>query len=131
MRTAQLPARAEVTNYLASTTSYLDYICTSIESHAGTDPPRETFGVRNALDIVVSTTEIPLLIIRPKLVYPALGITNRMMILPKIVAANTDSGAARYSVYMNPTTITGGAWVSVDARSGTEYNVTATAFTGG
>ncbi len=129
MRTAQLPVRVYVHNTGAAASGGYTQICASVESHGGTEPPSETFNAPGApADITVGTTEIPLLAIRLKATYG--GKINRMLVIPHEI--NVSMGAAaRFRLILNPTSLTGAVWTSADARSGVEFDTTATAFTGG
>jgi hypothetical protein len=105
-----------------------------IESHGGTKPPEEAFGAVNSADITLSTTERPVLAIRPKLTYNSK--TNRMSIIPiHLYVSNRNQNDYAFRVIINPATITKTAstptWTSADARSGTEYCIDADGFTGG
>lgn len=131
LRTGQLPVQWEVVNTGASTASSLDAICAAVSSEGGSDPPLITFSAFNSVDKVVGTTEIPVLSIRPKALYPSGGITNRMLILPFLLTIRTEGARLGYRIVMNPATLTGPSWTSVDTASGTEFDVSATAFTGG
>lgn len=128
MKTAQLPLSWEVINTGASVIGGFIYVCSTVAADAGTSPERTTFGAFNAADIVVTTTERPVLSIRPKLTYNS--IPNRMVIIPNLLIASTESGRAGYRLVAN-SILTGAAFNSVDATSGMEFDVAATSGTGG
>lgn len=129
MRTAQLPLRWEVTNTGASTGSGFRYVCASVQVDGGVTPPRYAFNAFNASDKSLGGTEIPMLAIRLAATYNA--ITNRMLVHPFLLAVSTETQRAGFRVLWNPATLTGPVWVAVDATSGVERDVTASAFTGG
>lgn len=133
MTTANLPVRAEVVNTGASTGSGLTYICTSVESHGGSDSPYDSFGAGNGSDVVVGATEIPVLAIRSKSLYA--GQTNRIRALPVHAHINgRNANDFAFRILMSPDTLTGSGpltWTSADSRSSIEYCTDATAFTGG
>lgn len=128
MRTAVLPVSFEVMNTGASTASGFRNVCSSVTVDGGMEAPETTFAAYNATDVSVTGTERPLLSIRPKLTFG--GITNRIVVLPSRLFIANISGRAGFRVVYNPT-LTGAAWTSVDADSGVEFDVSATAFTGG
>lgn len=132
MRTAQLPVSVEVECVDATDPFEYVHICSSVSSDGGEEPPVEIFCPFNTADRTVTTTEIPLLAIRPKLLYN--GIVNRMTILPAQVRVSTEGARAGWRLVYIPNAtagvITGGSWTSVNARSGCEQNIGATSFSG-
>lgn len=75
----------------------------------------------------VSTTLIPLVSIRvASLLY---GLTNRELVIPTSFSLQTDN-AIEYVVLYRPT-LTGASWVALSTDSGVEYDISATAVTGG
>jgi hypothetical protein len=134
MSTANLPVRIEVSNTGASTASSMTHICASVESHGGTTAPQEGFGCNNPTAITISTTERPIIAIRPKLLYA--GQTNRISIIPvHIHVTGRNSNEFAYRLLLNPATLTAGGgaptWTSANSRSGVEFTTNADAFTGG
>lgn len=130
MKTAQLPLSWEVVNTAASTASTFDAICASVQVLGGDDPPGQVFAAFNATDISVTTTERPILSIRPKATYGGGAIDNRAMILPVRASIRTEGSRLGYRLILNAT-LTGASFASVDATSKTERDVSATAFAGG
>ena len=130
MQSAILPIKYEILNTNTATAGYIDAICCSLESLGGTDEPRETFAASNTSDISVSTTQVPLLAIRNKSTYN--GFVNRILAFPTLLGVSNTTANANifYRVYLG-STITGGSWVSADARSSVEYNISGTAVSGG
>lgn len=127
MRTAQLPVSMEIVNTGASTASSLTHICASLQIEGGDTPPEDVFCAFNSTDVTVTTTERPVLSIRPKLTYG--GQTNRMIVVPRLLVASTEGGRAGFRLIYG--TLTGASWASVNTRSGTERDSSATAITGG
>jgi hypothetical protein len=108
---------------------HIKNICSSAWSDGGSNGHGFSFAALGSATIAVGTaTALPLMSIRPKLLYNS--ITNRSVVLPVRVVASAEAKPASIAVVYNPT-LTGGAWVSADATSGVEYNSTATAITGG
>lgn len=128
MRTAQLPFNWEVINTGASTGASMTYICASAIVEGGHPPSYFAFGAYTNVDIATTTTERPLLSIRPKLTYNA--ITNRMILQPFLVTVSCEGGRAGYRVVANGS-LTGASWSAVDANSGAEFDRSATSLTGG
>jgi hypothetical protein len=128
MKISQLPMSWEIVNTGASTSSSLTYLSSSVVIEAGQPAQNTSFAAFNSADITVSTTERPILSIRPKLTYA--GITNRMLMLPFLMMVSTESGRAGYRLVMN-STLVGASWTSADANSGVEFDVAATSGSGG
>jgi len=128
MKTAQLPVCYFIQNSGASTTSSFTNICNSVIAEGGENPPEYSFCAYNTSFISVTTTERPILSIRPKSTYNS--ITNRMLILPKILSIATEGTRIGFRLVYNGT-LTGASWSSVATYSGTEFDVASTALTGG
>lgn len=128
MKTATLPLAWEIINTGASVASNFTYICSSVTVEGGQDFPEFSFAAYNSSDVAVSPTERPLLSIRPSLAFNS--IENRMSLIPCRINVSTEGSRASYRVIVNAG-LTGASWSSVDSQSGAEYDVAATAFTGG
>lgn len=128
MRTATLPLTWEIENTGASTASWMTAICGSIMIEGGADEPDYTFGVFNSTDITVSTTERPLISIRPKTLYNS--IDNRMAVVPFLASIATDGKRASFRLVLDGS-LTGASWTSANAQSGVEFDEAATAISGG
>jgi hypothetical protein len=128
MKRAVLPLSWEVENTAASTAANMKYICSSLSSEGGHTPSFFTFTAYTATAKTVSTTEIPLLTIRPAALFNS--ITNRGVMVPILMAGSTEGARASYRLVLDGT-LTGASYVSVDSKSIAEYDITATALTGG
>lgn len=128
MKTAQLPAGFQVLNTGASTGSSMTSICTSVIAEGGEPAPEYSFCAYNSAFITVTTTERPVLSIRPKSTYNS--ITNRMILIPKLMSLATEGARIGYRLIYN-TTLTGASWSSVATTSGAEFDVASTAISGG
>lgn len=128
IKRAVLPLSWEVENTAASTAANMKYICSSLSSEGGHTPPFFTFTAYTATAKTVSTTEIPLLTIRPAALFNS--ITNRGVMVPILMAGSTEGARASYRLVLDGT-LTGASYVSVDSKSIAEYDITATALTGG
>jgi len=131
MTTANLPIR-----YSLSTTGgsgSMKQICASVQSDGGYDQVGEKFSVNRSTTITAGTTPVPLVAIRLKTDTNAHRRTN--IILDTISAIATGNEDSLFEVYINFATtssnnpLTGGSFVSVDADSAIEANISATAFT--
>lgn len=127
MSTAILPVRYEITNKAATTTSStLKQICSSVISEGGYEQTSIDHVARRTTALAtISTTFLPLVSIR--LASTALGaivIPNRIQVLP------TTSQNYEVALIKNPT-LTGASWTTVSTNNNVQYDVSATATTGG
>ena len=132
IKTAVLPLSWEVQNIAASVASSMLAICANVTSEGGQNPSAVTFGAYSVAGTPVGSgiaNEVPIIAIRLSQTFG--GVDNRLTVLPKLLEMATTTKAAFFRVVMNPATLTGGTWQSVDAASGVEYNTGSTAFTGG
>lgn len=124
MTTASLPVRYEITNTGAtSSASSMQQICVSIVSNGGYNHEESAIwtAARDS-HVTVGADEYPLVAIRMKT-----GRTDSA-ILPTYVDINSETaGNGRWSLIKNPTSITGGTWITDPTHSNVEYNVSATA----
>lgn len=126
---ARLPIRYEFETVEASGGSAsIKQICASVASEGGYDPIGKIFGhdlggivTRNA-----TTTESPIIAVRARSIY------NRITLNPIGVNIGTGSNTQfKFRLYYGVSSVTGGAWVTSNAFTGVEKNVSFTAFTGG
>jgi hypothetical protein len=125
MTTATLPVRYEIENTgTTASSSTMKQVCVSVVSNGG------YFRDTNIRTVVRATTTIgsdlyPLIAIRL-----ASGKTDSV-ILPNIINLfPTTSDDFEYAVVKNPSSITGGSWVT-HSTGNVEYNISATAMSGG
>jgi hypothetical protein len=126
MTTASLPLRYEIENLSStSSSSSLSQVCASVTSNGGYDrrPERESV-VRGSTN--VSTTLIPLIAIRL-----TAGRTDAVVLPALAEVTATASAIYEFQLIRNPDTFTGGTWASDIGRGNVEYNVGATAISGG
>lgn len=124
MTTAALPVRFEIENTgVTSTASTFKQICTSVISNGGyTHDDAVIWTAWRDVEATVGTDRYPLIAIRMKQ-----GRTDSV-ILPTYVDLLTDTaGTGGWALIKNPTTVTGGTWVTDPFNGNVEYNVTATA----
>ena len=129
MTTANLPVRAEIENTaLAAGTTTWKQICASVISEGGQEDDRAfLFSAGNGITDVAVTTRRPIFTIRPKLTFNSL--TNRGQIVPTEVDLFT-SANAYYEFVLNGTP-TGASFNTAGADSIAEFDVAATAISGG
>lgn len=107
-------------------------ICATVKSEGGVvlaEMPGTQFSAdRNVTPVTVSTALIPVLSIRVAATFN--GFTNRAVYIPESFAIAGDN-PMRYAVFYRPA-LTGASWNAVDATySGMEFDVAATAISGG
>lgn len=113
-------------------TATMRAICCTVKSEGGNDL-RDMSGLSRSIDRgvtakTVSTTLIPLISIRCRSTFKTFN--NLILAIPKEFNALTNQDIKL--VLINNTTLTGASWVNVDINNSTvEYDVTATALTGG
>lgn len=130
MTTATLPIRYEITaTGVIGSDGTLDQICSMACSEGGFDDalgfPRAASNGGTALS---TTTRRPILSIRPKATYG--GITNRMFIQLESIVVYAASVGIEWDLVYN-TSLTGAAFTSAGTNSAIEYDVKASALTGG
>lgn len=130
MTTANLPVRYEIENTgTAAGASTLKCICCSVISEGGFEDDRgRPFVASNGTTTISVNARRPVLSIRPKATFNS--ITNR----GQIVVDSTELFADDYPTYVEVVrggTLTGASFTSADSSSITEYDVSATAISGG
>lgn len=128
MRSGSLPIRYEIVNSgTTSGSTTLRMTCMSIMSEGSINKPDVARSVDNGIrEIGVGNTFEPLIAIRLKSTY------NRATIIPKFLSlACLTPDIVCFRLILNPTTLTGASWSSVATDSITEFDTSATAFSGG
>ena len=126
MTTASLPVRYEITNTGATSgSSTLKQICTTVISNGGYFKPTELWtAVRQSASF--TTSYYPLISVRL-----APGREDAVVIPDVIDISPNSAGDFEFALVRNPTTLTGGTWVTHSPKNNVEYNVGGTAITGG
>lgn len=125
MTTASLPVRYEIENTgTTSSASTMKQVCVSIISNGGYFKTSKIHTVMRT-SATVGTDYYPLIAIR----MPT-GRTDSVIIPGIIDLYPTTSGDFEYALIKNPTSITGGSWLTHSALN-VEYNISATAMVGG
>jgi hypothetical protein len=116
----------------ANASATMSAICCTAKSEGG-GSLRDLAGLPRSIDSgivtkTVSTTLVPLLSIRPKSTF--LTFDNLILSIPKSFNVSSDNPIRL--IIVHDCTLTGASWVNVDVNnSSMEYDVTASAFTGG
>ena len=127
MTTALLPVRYEITNTAATAdASYLKQICSSVISDGGLEPTSiDHVAIRTTAKTGVGTTLLPLVSIR--LASTALG----AVVLPSAVKVIPTSADNFEIQLVKNATLTGASYSAVASDANVEFDVAATAMTGG
>jgi len=131
MTTACLPVRAEIENTGATSgSSTLKIICSSVISEGGFEPkgrPRAvSIPVTSPIDIPTAGTFVPIISIRLKDTRQ-----DAIVFLRSVVFFGVSNNTSyRWKLVSGPT-LTGASWQSAGTDSSVEYDISATALTGG
>ena len=127
MTTGALPVRYEIENLGATTSSStMKQICATVISNGGYTRRTEAWTAARTSTVNVSSTFYPLASIRM-----ATGRTDSVVIPAGLAILPIANGNYEWALIRNAT-ITGGTWVSHTPSAGNvEYNISATAMTGG
>jgi hypothetical protein len=127
MTTAILPVRYEITNTAATAdASFLKQICSSVMSEGGLEPASiDHVAIRTTAKTGVGTTLLPLVSIR--LASTALG----AVVLPSAVKVIPTSSDNFEIQLVKNATLTGASYSAVASDANVEFDVAATAMTGG
>ena len=131
MTTGQLPCRHEIEATGVPTGAATQrHICTAVMSEGGVELFNGVpHSISSGAPVAISGTHVPILSIRPKATY--LGEVNRVAIIQRALQViNSGNGTAEVHVIYDGT-LTGASFASVEADSTLEYDVAATAVTGG
>lgn len=124
--TANLPVRYEISS-AATETGTMKQICAAVISEGGFE---EELGIPQSRDNgatgkAISTTETPILAIRPKATFNS--IVNRGTIIPESVDVFATANSV-FRLYYNASVTTAASWTSQSSNSIAEYDVSGTAF---
>jgi hypothetical protein len=130
MNTACLPLRWEIFNTgTAGSTTTMTAVCGSVLSEGGVENPAAlSFTTNNAATPIAANGRRPVLSIQVKTTFNS--ITNRSRIVLKDITIMCASNSGLYELVYNGT-LTGASFASVDANSGVNSDVAATAISGG
>jgi hypothetical protein len=130
-QTGVLPVRYQIVNDTAAAAAEMKMICAAVKSKGGVENERALpfSAATGTAGRSIGTTLAPVIGIRHKDTFNS--IVNRGITIPYGVNITTEDQGIRWAVVYDPDTITGASWVSADADSHMEYDISATAFTGG
>lgn len=130
MNTGSLPVRYEIRNTAtADSTTTMLATCQSVASEGGQEFPASiSFTASNGITTISVSTRRPILSISPKTTFN--GVTNRSQIIMDDLEVITGSNSVFWELVYNGT-LTGASFASVDANSLMNFDVAATAITGG
>lgn len=116
---------------LANAAATIRAICCTVKSEGG-DSLQNIPGIRFSADLgitgkTVSTTLIPIISIRQKSTFNTFD--NLSIAIPRSLSISTTNPIRLVVLYNN--SLTGASWVSPDAESSVEYDITASDLTGG
>ena len=129
MTTATLPIRYEITNTDdTGSSSTLKQICSSVMSEGGYTQTSISRSVSTALTgkNISDTADTPLISIRLRS-----GRTDGVVVPNFADFYGLQAAAFQYKVYLNVTSLTGASWVTAGSDSNIEYDLSATALSGG
>lgn len=131
-----LPVRCEIRNTGTSTGSYFDQICSTVVSEGGYMETGFYHGVNSGTAFKSITTADGLYpVMAIKLKNSVNGYPNRYTVRSESLTIYASNNPAYWKIIRldGPAnlTVTDPTWTSVDPSSAVEYNLTATAFTGG
>lgn len=127
MRTATLPVRYEVTNTDTSVGATLKQICSTVVSEGGytalslTRSASTTLVGKNVSD--VNLTPLVSLRLKPNR-------TDAVVVPTRAEVYGLQQAAFKYALIKRPT-LTSASWVNLDSSSSVQYDISATALTGG
>jgi len=132
MQNPNLPVRCEIVNSVTAASS-MEQICSTVASEGGYSEAGKAFSISNeSFRALPSASSLPVLAIRLK--NSINGLPNRSFVRIQEAAVFTDQQTVRYTLTKLPSgsaLTTASAWISTDANSTVEYNVSATATSGG
>lgn len=132
MSNPNLPVRCEIVNTGTTTGAYMDQICSSVMSEGGYVEAGQDWAVSNpTLRTLAAGTTLPIMAIRLKNTFNSY--LNRIIARAGNINVFSSGENIKWKLIKLPdvSQLTGGSWTSVDADSGVEYNVAATAYTDG
>jgi hypothetical protein len=131
-----LPIRCEIRNTGTTTGGYFDQICSTVISEGGYTESGVNFGANSGTTLrAVNTASgvVPIMAIRLKNTFQTYP--NRVFVRAESLTMYASGNPVYWRLIKLPRlssiTLSSPTWTSVDSESFVEYNLTATAFTGG
>jgi hypothetical protein len=133
MSNPNLPVRCEIVNTGTTTGAFFDQICSTVISEGGYVEAGQDWSVSSPTARTMDDgTTVPIMAIRLKNTFK--GYLNRMIVRMGNVNVFATQENMEWKLIKLPNAsalTTASSWISVNDNSGVEYNVSATAFTGG
>jgi hypothetical protein len=136
MSNPNLPIRCEILNTGATTGGYFDQICSTVVSEGGYVESGIDFSAdsgQTGQSVTVANGVYPIMAIRLKNTFR--GYPNRVVVRSGNINIYAEDYPAYWSLLkldgLANITLANSTWVSADSDSAVEYNLSATAFTGG
>lgn len=133
MSNPNLPVRCEIVSSGSNPATYFDQICSTVLSEGGYVESGQNWSALNTtLRSLASGASIPIFAIRLNNAFNTYA--NRMIVRLDNYNIFSTKEPLVYQVIKLPNAValtTGTSWVTVDTDSGVEYNIGATAYTGG
>ena len=128
MSEANLPIRQEISSAIGGVAANAKIICWSVSSEGKYNPRGQEFKVSTLLTPkqINHTTWVPVIVLRKKTTHSQITINPLSYKLG--VTTNADIAIM---IIKNPTTLTGASWISGPIGTAHEYDISATAYTGG
>lgn len=123
----KLPIAIKSENTSSSTSTSIEYNSSSILIQNGTNINGNTFSISNPTKKQIKS-EFPLLSIRIKSTINS--ITNRLIIVPKLLSVYTTRHRIKYKLLLNPI-LTGSSFIDVNPNSGVQYDESSISLSGG
>jgi hypothetical protein len=136
MSNPNLPIRCEILNTGATAGAFFDQICSTVVSEGGYVESGIDFSVdsgQTSQSITVANGMYPIVAIRLKNTFR--GYPNRVVVRSGNINVYAEEYPAYWALFklsdLSAITLSSSTWTSASADSAVEYNLTATAFTGG
>jgi hypothetical protein len=134
MGAGSLPCRVEVVSEggtPALSTGGMRHICTSVVSEGNQDDDiGAAFSAARIQPKTASTTYIPVVAIRLKALLNS-KVPHSRILIDKLTVLNDGNSPVHVGLFLNPSTLTGASWGSAGADSVVEFDVNASAVSGG
>jgi hypothetical protein len=136
MSNPNLPIRCEILNTGATAGAFFDQICSTVVSEGGYVESGIDFSVdsgQTSQSITVANGMYPVVAVRLKNTFR--GYPNRVVVRSGNINVYAEEYPAYWALFklsdLSAITLSSSTWTSANAESAVEYNLTATAFTGG
>ena len=136
MSNPNLPIRCEILNTGATAGAFFDQICSTVVSEGGYVESGIDFSIdsgQTSQSITVANGMYPVVAIRLKNTFR--GYPNRVVVRSGNINVYAEDFPAYWALFklsgLSNITLSSSTWISASADSAVEYNLTATAFTGG